>query len=109
MKVLIAIDSFKGSLSSNELANRVESGIKKVYGDADIVKVPVADGGVGFPEDSFDGIIDEVRLTNTALDPSQFLFAESGPTALGVPEPAALGLAGLALAGALLARRRRPR
>ena len=69
----------------------------------------------GSPGDFFLGMIDEVRLTNTPLDPSQFLFAESdvpsaaAGTAVGVPEPAALGLAGLAIGGALLARRRRPR
>lgn len=55
MKVLIAIDSFKGSLSSNELAYRIEDGIKKVYKDADIIKVPVADGGEGTIEALVDG------------------------------------------------------
>jgi hypothetical protein len=45
--------------------------------------------------DWFDGLIDEVRLTNRALDPSEFLFA---------PEPASLTLFGL---GALVLGRRR--
>jgi Concanavalin A-like lectin/glucanases superfamily len=36
----------------------------------------------GGPADFFDGIIDEVRLSNTALSPSQFLFA---PPVVGVP------------------------
>ena len=37
----------------------------------------------GGPADWFDGIIDEVRISNTALPPSQFLFAPAGPALLG--------------------------
>ncbi len=47
MKVVLAIDSFKGSLSSAEAANVAERGIRKIYKDADVVKVSVADGGEG--------------------------------------------------------------
>lgn len=47
MKVVIAIDSFKGSLNSIELENSIEKGIRKVYKNAEIVKVPIADGGEG--------------------------------------------------------------
>ncbi|MGL5053830.1 MAG: glycerate kinase, partial [Cetobacterium sp.] len=47
MKVVIAIDSFKGSLSSAELGEAIEQGVKKVYPEVEIVKVPIADGGEG--------------------------------------------------------------
>ncbi len=47
MNVLVAIDSFKGSLSSNELAAAIESGIHEVSPDINVRKVPVADGGEG--------------------------------------------------------------
>ncbi|MGL5000246.1 MAG: glycerate kinase family protein [Cetobacterium sp.] len=47
MKVVVAIDSFKGSLSSVELGVAIELGIKKVYPEVEIVKVPIADGGEG--------------------------------------------------------------
>ena len=47
MKVTIAIDSFKGSLSSEESAKAAEDGIRKVYPGASIVKLTVADGGEG--------------------------------------------------------------
>lgn len=47
MNVLVAIDSFKGSLSSNELADAVESGIHKVSGEINVKKAPIADGGEG--------------------------------------------------------------
>jgi glycerate 2-kinase len=50
MKVVIAIDSFKGSISSNDAANTISSGIKDVYHDADIVSIPLADGGEGTVE-----------------------------------------------------------
>lgn len=47
MKVLIAIDSFKGSLSSLEAGNAVSEGIKQVYPSAETLVFPLADGGEG--------------------------------------------------------------
>ena len=47
MKVAIAIDSFKGSLSTFEAGKAIEEGIKKVYSDAKVKIIPMADGGEG--------------------------------------------------------------
>ena len=46
-KIIIAPDSFKGSLTSIEVANAIEEGIKKIIPSCDIVKLPIADGGEG--------------------------------------------------------------
>lgn len=50
MKVFIATDSFKGSLSSIEAARRMETGIRRVFPDAVIEYSPIADGGEGTVE-----------------------------------------------------------
>ncbi len=50
MKILIAPDSFKGSNSSIAVADRIEAGIIKVFPDAEIIKMPIADGGEGTVE-----------------------------------------------------------
>ena len=50
MKIVIAPDSFKGSNSSMAVAARIENGIRKVFKDAEIVKIPTADGGEGTVE-----------------------------------------------------------
>lgn len=50
MKVTIAIDSFKGSLSSLEAGHAIETGIKHVYPDAEVCVRPLADGGEGTVE-----------------------------------------------------------
>lgn len=55
MKVVIAIDSFKGSLSSMEAGEAVKEGIQKVC-DAKIVIRPVADGGEGTTETLVEGL-----------------------------------------------------
>lgn len=47
MKIVIAIDSFKGSLSSMEAGYAAEAGIRKVYPNAEITVHPIADGGEG--------------------------------------------------------------
>jgi len=47
MKIIVAIDSFKGCLSSRELAEAAETGIRRAIPDAEVVKIPVADGGEG--------------------------------------------------------------
>lgn len=50
MKILIAPDSFKGSLSSIEVINCIEKSAKRHFNDLEIVKVPIADGGEGTVE-----------------------------------------------------------
>ena len=47
MKIVIASDSFKGSLASMEVARSIEMGILDVFPSCDVVKVAVADGGEG--------------------------------------------------------------
>lgn len=50
MKITIAIDSFKGSLSTFEAGRAALSGVKRVYPDAQAVISPIADGGEGTTE-----------------------------------------------------------
>ncbi|SIQ10394.1 glycerate kinase [Maribacter ulvicola] len=50
MKLVIAPDKFKGSLTGFEFCDAVEEGIKMVFNDAEIVKKPLADGGDGTME-----------------------------------------------------------
>tara|TARA_R110002033_G_scaffold4618_8_gene21897 strand:+ start:1171 stop:2340 length:1170 start_codon:yes stop_codon:yes gene_type:complete len=47
MKIVIAPDSFKESLSALEVANAIEDGFKQVFPNAQYYKVPMADGGEG--------------------------------------------------------------
>ena len=46
-KIIIASDSFKGCLSSLEVARAAEEGIRKILPDCEVVGIPVADGGEG--------------------------------------------------------------
>ena len=50
MKAVIAIDSFKGSLSSLEAGNAIAQGIRRVDGQAEVIVSPLADGGEGTVE-----------------------------------------------------------
>lgn len=50
MKILIAPDSFKGSLSASEAAEAIAAGVRRVLPDADLVLIPLADGGEGTVE-----------------------------------------------------------
>lgn len=50
MKIVVAPDKFKGSLSSMEACNAVKCGVLKVFPGAEIVMLPMADGGDGFAE-----------------------------------------------------------
>ena len=47
MKVTVAIDSFKGSLSTFQAGNAVLEGIREVYKNAEVNVCPLADGGEG--------------------------------------------------------------
>lgn len=50
MRVVVAPDSFKGSLSALGVASAMETGIKRVFPQASVLKVPIADGGEGTVE-----------------------------------------------------------
>ena len=47
MKVVIAIDSFKGCISSEQAGAAVKKGILKAHPDAEVIVKPVSDGGEG--------------------------------------------------------------
>ena len=68
MRIVIAPDKFKGSLTGFEYCDAVAQGLRMVFPDAEIIKKPLADGG--------DGTIDVVkyytegkRIPITASDP----------------------------------------
>jgi glycerate kinase len=50
MKIILAIDSFKGCLSSVEAEQAAFDGIKQIIPEADIISIPIADGGEGMLE-----------------------------------------------------------
>lgn len=56
MKVVIAIDSLKGSLSSIEAGTAAKEGILKAKPDADIIVKPLADGGEGTVDALIEGL-----------------------------------------------------
>ena len=50
MRIIIAPDSYKGSVSALGVAEAMERGVLRVFPDADIFKIPIADGGEGTVE-----------------------------------------------------------
>jgi glycerate kinase len=50
MKIVVAPNSFKGSLSATQAAAAMASGVRQVFPDAEVIEVPVADGGDGTVE-----------------------------------------------------------
>ena len=81
MNILIAPSGFKESLSPEEVADCIEEGILRVLPDAQVVKVPLVDGGEGFTKTL-------VRLTGGKI----FDAIVTGP--VGEPVRAHWGLLG---------------
>ena len=87
MRVLIAADKFKNSLSQREVSSAIEAGLKRSQPSADVDCVVVSDGGEGFL-DSVESAIDRVnRHVCDSLDPigrpiqAEFLFEPTTETA----------------------------
>ena len=81
MKIVIAPDSWKESLSALEVATAIEQGFREIYPDAEYVKLPVADGGEG-----------TVEAMVAATGGHQVPLTVTGP--LGEPVEAFYGLSG---------------
>ncbi|SDO23384.1 glycerate kinase [Paenibacillus sp. yr247] len=92
MKVVVAIDSFKGSISSLEGSKAIASGINKVYPDAEIVCVPLADGGEGTTEaliSATNGELRNVEVTGPLGTPVKSIYGILGNRKTAVIEVAA--------------------
>ncbi len=86
-KVVIAIDSFKGSLSSCEVAEAFEQGFRPYHPACDIRKVAIADGGEGMVEalvNTLGGVHIHVKVCDPLHRPivAQYGIIESGRTAV---------------------------
>ncbi|ENO8417336.1 glycerate kinase [Vibrio mimicus] len=65
MKVVIAPDSFKESLTAKQVCDAIQAGLARVWNDAKFVAIPVADGGEGTVQSLVDatlGRIVEVKV-----------------------------------------------
>ena len=85
MKVIVAIDSFKGCLSSTEANRAAAEGIRRVCADAEVVQVAVSDGGEGFVEAfrrATGGREVSVTVADPLLRPVAATYLLSGQTAV---------------------------
>ena len=92
MKFVIAPDSFKESLTALEVATAIETGFKRVFPDADYVKLPMADGGEGTVQslvDATQGKLIEWEVTAPLGDKVKSFFGLSGDGKTAIIEMAA--------------------
>ena len=80
MKIIVAPNTFKGSLSAVDAAAVIREGILAVLSDANVIQMPVADGGDGTAEVLLHGLGGHFVEQTDVCDP------------LGVPRPATFGL-----------------
>jgi len=95
MKIVIAPDSFKESLSALQVAAAIEAGLREVLPDADIVKVPVADGGEGTVQalvDATGGRRVPARVTGPLGLPADAFYGVTGDGVAVIEMAAASGL-----------------
>lgn len=92
MKIVIAPDSFKESLTALEAATAIEIGMKKILPEASFVKVPMADGGEGTVQslvDATGGKVITKTVTGPLGTPVEAFFGISGDEKTAVIEMAA--------------------
>ncbi|KGP91761.1 glycerate kinase [Pontibacillus chungwhensis BH030062] len=87
MKIVIAPDSYKGSLESSEVAHHIARAFKDVHPELTVIQKPMADGGEG-TLDALAAATDHkrqsIRLTGPLGDPidSSYLILEDGTVAI---------------------------
>ena len=97
MKIVIAPDSFKESLTALQVADAIEAGMREVWPDATYVKLPVADGGEGTVQamiDATGGRRVDVRVTGPLGQAVDAFYGEAGGVAV-IEMAAASGLEGV--------------
>lgn len=91
MRIVLAPDSFKESMSAAEAAAAMARGVQSVFPDAECVEVPMADGGEGTTEALVDALGGEWREVTTVDALGRAITARYGmaPDGLAVIEVAA--------------------
>lgn len=92
MKIVIAPDSFKESLSAVEAAEAMEAGFREIFPEADYLRLPLADGGEGTVRTmvaATRGRIVEVTVTGPLGAPVTAFFGLCGDGRTAVVEMAA--------------------
>ncbi|MCR1566848.1 MULTISPECIES: glycerate kinase [Mixta] len=92
MKIVIAPDSYKESLSALQVAAEIENGFRAIFPDAQYVKLPVADGGEGTVEAmvaATQGKIVRLRVTGPLGEPVEAFYGLSGDESCAFIEMAA--------------------
>ena len=64
MKIIVAPQSFKGSLSAKEASNIISQSVSEIFPEAEIVQIPIADGGDGTLETIIDATDGQLKTTN---------------------------------------------
>lgn len=77
-KIIIASDSYKGSASTFEVEASIEEGIKRVEKQADVLKIPIADGGEGTVDAIIEGCGGEYRYITVTGPYQQMVQAKFG-------------------------------
>ena len=99
MKVAIAIDSFKGSLSSIEAGTAAAAGVKRVFPDAVCEVRPLADGGEGTVDALVAGLggeLQSVTVTGPAGKPTvaRYGLLPGGTAVMEMAQAAGITLVG---------------
>ena len=84
-KIIVAIDSFKGCLTSAEANQAASEGVFSRMPEAQVVQVPVSDGGEGFLEAfhaAMGGEIMEVNVKDPLMRPIVAQYLKKGDTAV---------------------------
>lgn len=81
MKIVIAPDSFKESLTALQVAQAIEIGFKKIFPDAEYIKVPMADGGEGTVQSLIDVWQGQSMVTEVTAPLGNKVLAEWGLSA----------------------------
>ncbi|SKA29618.1 glycerate kinase [Photobacterium toruni] len=92
MKIIIAPDSYKESLTAMEVATAIESGFRQVMPNAEYIKLPMADGGEGTVQslvDASNGTIIEHSVTGPLATQVNAFFGIMGDGKTAVIEMAA--------------------
>ena len=92
MKIVIAPDSFKGSLTAQQAADAIAQGVREVMPDAQLVCVPMADGGEGTVRslvDATHGTLRSATVTGPLGDPVNAEYGLLGDGQTAVIEMAA--------------------